>query len=137
MGDAAPEEVATEVAWFTGPFERPGMEVYTHLIMAPDDPQRRPKVKGGPRRDVAPHLTLRRSTEDPAARLLALLADGVPRTFHRIGIEGWDLDASILFEGPVDIALWKLVGEGKLECTAVAPILFRVPPAAPAEVVLP
>lgn len=115
-----------------GPFvtgrvvDRKGAATYVHLIRAPDDPERSPRPKGGVR-DRAPHRTL---SKQPAAfwepEIVAALADGVPRTFNRIGVERFDLTADVLFTTSVNKALWSLVERGILEHTLVAPILFRI-----------
>lgn len=108
-----------------GPVDRSGTAVYTHLIKSRTDPERSPRPKGG-RADKQPHLTLRRRAgEDWGGRILELLADNVPRTFNRMGIELLDQEASQLLHGPLDLALWDLVARGKLELTMEAPILFR------------
>jgi hypothetical protein len=117
--------------WVTGPVvDRGGLAIYAHLVWGPDDPPRSDRPKGG-RADNAPHRTLRKSKDDHGARLLAHLGDGVPRTFNRIAVEFYDLESSVLFEGPVDRALWALVAAGQLEHTLAIPVLFRIPKASP------
>jgi len=99
---------------------------YVHLIRGADDPERAPRTRG-PDRDAAPHLTLKRTTtiDQWRARILAHMADRVPRTFNRIGVELCGLTADVLFSTPADPALWALVEAGDLELTMEAPILFR------------
>jgi hypothetical protein len=95
------------------------------------DPERPPRpTRGGARRDVAPHLTIKRTTTVGhwRDRIVALLADGQPRTFNRIGVDLCGLTADVLFGGPADNALWSLVEKGALELTLEAPILLRLPP---------
>jgi hypothetical protein len=107
--------------------DRSGAAAYVHLIRALDDPERPSRPARELRRDVSPHLTLRRTTtvEQWRTRLVELLGDGVPRTFNRIGIELCGLTADILFSTPADPALWSLVDDGAIEMTLEAPILFR------------
>ena len=121
-----------------GPFvtgrkvDRRGAATYVHLIRAPNDPERSPRPKGGVR-DRAPHRTL---SKQPAQfwepEILGALADGIPRTFNRIGVERFDLTADVLFTTSVNKALWSLVEQGVLEHTLVAPILFRIRKGSPA-----
>ena len=121
-----------------GPFvtgrkvDRRGAATYVHLIRAPTDPERSPRPKGGVR-DRAPHRTL---SKQPAQfwepEILAALADGIPRTFNRIGVERFDLTADVLFTTSVNKALWSLVERGFLEHTLTAPILFRIRKGSPA-----
>lgn len=119
---AAPREYVRGV-----PIDRGGMPQYLHIIRAGDDPERSPRPPGG-REDRAPHRTL---AETPIAtceaEILALLADGVPRTFNRIGVELLDHTADTLLGSPYDEALWNLVDRAELEHTLDTPILFRLP----------
>jgi hypothetical protein len=118
--------------WISGyQVDREGVFAYVHLVRAPDDPERPPRPAGG-QADRRPHLTLDKSKpEDWREPLRALLADGQARTFNRIGVELLDLTADVLFESPVDRALWELVFDGEVEQTMKAPILFRRRPARP------
>ena len=73
---------------------------------------------------MPPTQTIWRSTEDHGARILALLADGVPRTFNRIGVELYDQEA-LDSRRPRSPRSWRLVAEKQVEHTIEAPILFR------------
>ena len=106
--------------------DRSGMAAYVHLIRGEDDPERSERPVGG-RLDRSPHRTLAEvPVEDCAKQILALLSDGVPRTFNAIGVELLDHTADTLFGSPYDAALWRLVGDGQLEHTLAAPVLFRL-----------
>jgi superfamily II DNA or RNA helicase len=116
--------------WFSGPLERSGLERYTHLIRGAEDPERS-DIRALPEALRDRSSVWRRDMKKlpPAAfrePILALLADRIPRTFNRIGVELFDKTADILLELPPDVALWELVAEGRLEHTAEAPILFRM-----------
>ena len=107
--------------------DRAGLARYLHLIRDPDDPERSPRPIGG-RADRSPHRTLGElSAEDCGNEILALLADGRPRTFNAIGVELLDHTADTLAGSPYDLALWRLVDERQLEQTLDAPVLFRLP----------
>jgi hypothetical protein len=106
--------------------DRSGIARYLHLIRDPNDPERSPRPVGG-RADRAPHRTIAElSTEACGNEILALLADGVPRTFNAIGVELLDHTADTLAGSPYDVALWRLVDERQLEQTLDAPVLFRL-----------
>lgn len=85
------------VEWVTGvgTADRSGIAAYVHLIRAADDPERKPRPKGG-QADKAPHI-----------------------------IERWDKTADVMFTSVVNDALWALVDDGVIEHTMEAPILFR------------
>ena len=124
-GDAADQEGA--VAYVRGVnLDRSGITAYLHLIRSAQDPERSPRPEGG-RLDRAPHRTLTRTAVDHwAARICERMADGVARTFNRIGVELLDQSSDMLLDSPVDQALWQLVDQGTLEHTMEAPILFRL-----------
>ena len=106
--------------------DRSGMAAYVHLIRAEGDPERSERPVGG-RLDRSPHRTLAEvPVEDCAQQILGLLVDGVPRTFNAIGVELLDHTADTLFGSPYDVALWRLVGDGQLEHTLAAPVVFRL-----------
>lgn len=120
-----------EPEWVTGNYaDRSGIARYLHLERAPGDPER------GDIRKLPEHLrdraaVWRRSMAKATVAsfkepMLALLADGVARTFHRIAVELFDKEANVLFEMPPDLALWELVAEERVEHTLARPILFRV-----------
>lgn len=127
----APEPLdVPAVEWVTGAtVDRSGMAAYAHLVRAKGDPER------GDIRTLPEHLrdraaawrrTLAKSTVDEwKDPILAVLADGEPRTFNRIGVEVLDKTADVLFDMPPDHALWALVQERRIEHTLAAPILFR------------
>ena len=109
------------------PVDRRGIARYVHLIRGPSDPERSPRPVGG-RDDRAPHLTLATVTvADCRAQILALLGDGLARTFNAIGVELLDHTADTLSGSPYDCALWQLVEDDELEHTLDAPIAFRIP----------
>lgn len=98
---------------------------YTIMIRHPNDPERRPRPVGG-QEDKTPHLTFRRMTEAQVARaLLRHLADGVPRTLNRIGVELWDKTGDIVGGTIVEDVLWTLCEDGSVAFTMKAPILFK------------
>lgn len=122
-----PPPKLSERTWATehraGPEIREG---YAHLVWGPDDPPRSERPKKGGREDVSPHLTLKKKKPEVYAKqIMRLMRDGKPRTFNEMGVTLWDKNASILYQGPVDEALWSLVEKGELEHSLEAPILFR------------
>jgi hypothetical protein len=107
------------------PIDRTGTARYIHIIRAPEDPERTPRPPGG-RLDRAPHLTLDEiPVERCAEMILALFADGAPRTFNAISVELFDHTADMTLDSPLDRALWQLVAQTRLEHTLTAPIRFR------------
>jgi hypothetical protein len=107
--------------------DRAGLARYLHLIRDPDDPERSPRPIGG-RADRSPHRTLAElSAEACGNEILALLADGRPRTFNAIGVELLDHTADTLHGSPYEKALWELAARGALEHTLDVPVLFRSP----------
>jgi hypothetical protein len=113
--------------WVTGRcVDRSHEAIYAHLVRRLDDPERRPRPPGGVA-DKMPHRTLAKTTTaaDWQPKIASLMADGLPRTFNRIGVELLDLTADVLFKGPVDQALWLLVEAEALEHTLSVPVLFR------------
>jgi len=118
-----------ELHWVTGcrpDYSAQPMAQYTIMIRADDDPERKPRPKGG-QKDRRPHLTIAKwSIEDIKAKLLEHLSDGEPRTFNRIGIELWDKGGDLLAGTKVEEALWELVEEYEVGCTVRAPIRFVV-----------
>lgn len=127
------EQQASMPAWVWGEasssLDRTGMARYTHIVRAADDPERTDI------RALPEHLRDRQAAwrnrikETPPATykplILALLADGLPRTFNQIGVELLDKTADNLLDLPPDKALWELVHEGRVEHTTNSPILFR------------
>jgi len=115
--------------WLTGEdvkADRAGLAAYTHLIRSADDPERQPReARRGKetawRRDFK--ISTRAAWRD---RIIAHLADGVPRTLNRIAVELADANASTVFGKAPDLALWDLVYAGKVEHSTNAPILFRI-----------
>lgn len=108
------------------PVDRSGPAQYTVLVWAPEDPERSPRPKGG-RKDKAPHRTAEATPVDVwREKLVALMADGTPRTFNRMCVELLDQEASIHHGSPVQDALWALVEEGRLAHTMRIPIYFRL-----------
>jgi hypothetical protein len=103
------------------------MYAYTVIMRAEDDPERTPRPKkGGGRKDKTPHNTVKKMDAGQIRiALLQHMQDGKPRTFHRIGVELWDMSSATLFQSKVETELWQLVVEGELEFTMEAPVLFR------------
>lgn len=114
--------------WFTRcrpDYDADPMSKYTIMIMAPEDPERRPRPPGG-QEDRAPHLTFAKMNVAELRRAIwEHLADWEPRTLNRIGVELWDKTGSIIGGTNVEVALWDLVLAGRVEFTTVAPIYFR------------
>jgi hypothetical protein len=108
--------------------DRAGIGRYIHVIRAADDPWRSPRPKGG-RANRFPHRTLAEIPIDRCAEMIvALFADGKPRTFNAISVELLDHTADMTLGSPLDRALWRLVAESRLEHTLTAPIRFRPVP---------
>lgn len=109
--------------------DRSGLAAFTILIRAKDDPERSdPRALPEALRDRTARWRGRiKSLPIDACKeaIAALLADGTPRTFNRIGVELWDKTADLLLDLPPELALWELVAEGRVEFTTKAPILFR------------
>ena len=117
--------------WVTGSVvDRTGRYAYLHLIRGMGDPERGDirKLPTELRDRGAEWLRklLKSSAESWQEPILLLLADNVPRTFNRIGVELLDKTADVLFESPPDEALWMLVAERRVEHTISTPTLFRV-----------
>lgn len=116
--------------WTSEPVDRSGLAAFVHLIRDPSDPPemtRKQRKAAG----VSP-LAWRTSTAPSTAGewrsgLLASLAAG-PKTFNRMVVElsGGALTADRASGKAPDKALWALVGEGLLEHTFQAPVLFRL-----------
>lgn len=112
--------------WTCGPVDRSGVAAYLHLIRARNDRERSPRPQGG-YADRSPHRTLAKTcATEWRDVILAHMHDGVARTFNRLGVELLDKTADVLFQSPVDDALWSLVSDGLIEHTLAAPILFRL-----------
>jgi hypothetical protein len=121
--------------WVTGlVVDRSGTAKYAHLARAPGDPERTPRGarRDGPDPDGRDRGAAWRrklvgtKPEDHEEPIVGLLSDGAPRTFNAIGVELYDKTADLLFETPVDAALWCLVERGVLEHTLRVPVLFRL-----------
>jgi hypothetical protein len=124
--------------WHSGPYDGwdPGAEKqirngFTHMMWAPDDPERSSResrlAKLG-HLEATTKVMRDRKLRTPAqglAEVLALLADGRPRTLNRIGLELWDQTADI-----VDRKIWHAMVDaviaGQLEHSMLAPILIRL-----------
>jgi len=121
----AKAQAAPKGAWICGTLELVGPAQFTHLIRGPNDPERssREERKGQT-------LRWRERRKLPVAgfvkEILALLADGKPRTLHAMAVTLLDEDGDMHLGSPLDQALWQLVGECRVEHTTVAPILFRL-----------
>lgn len=127
----APPADAPIPEWVTGAVvDRAGMDVYLHLIRSPEDPERADiRLLPAELRDRGAEWLKSLMTSGAAdwhAPILALLADHVPRTFNRIGVELLDKTADILLETPPDEALWALVAAREVEHTMSTPVFFRL-----------
>jgi len=114
--------------WSTGrkPFKS-GLEIYTHVIRAEDDPEEKPRGKDG--RTTTSWKELKKIPVWKWTSLIAShLADEVPRTFNRICVELTGYTADVCFQENPDTALWQLVEEEVIEHSLEAPILFRIVP---------
>lgn len=106
--------------------DRSGDYAFVEMVRADDDPERLPREQAGEDNALRWKRTFKKSKPaDWGPRVLELLADGTPRTMHRIGVELVDLDGSIVAGSPLGEAVWALVEAGALEFTMVAPIFFR------------
>jgi hypothetical protein len=115
--------------WKTGPIFRVGAHRYIHLIRAPGEPDSM-RNQDRPVRDgiaqwlkdlkLADRTTWERRVHDSLKKI------GKPCTFHRLGLEMLGRSADVLFESPIDDALWSLVEKGVVDHTIRVPILFRV-----------
>ncbi len=129
--DPDPPTEPPPIEWVTGPtVRRDGLAHYLHLVRSPDDPERvdiRTLPEALRDRVAAWRRSLAKATpesfEEP---ILALLADGVPRTFNRIAVELLDKTADVLLDTPPDRALWSLVFASKVEHSIAVPVLFRI-----------
>lgn len=102
--------------------DRSGAATYVHLIRAPDDPQEKhARGKGTDSRRWSRELA---DTDAWVVRIRTHMADGVPRTFHRITIELADFGADVAYGLAPDHTLWALVEAGELALTLDAPVLF-------------
>jgi len=120
----------TADTWVTGSeVLRGGLAKFTHVIRGPDDPERTDirKLPEAERDRLAlwRHGLKRRPFVELRAPILDHLRDGVARTFNRVGVELFDKTADLLLDLPPDAALWSLVGDGLVEHTLAAPVLFR------------
>lgn len=93
--------------------DRTGAARYTHLIRWRFDP-RETMARGKGARDAGLRLpgAAKRAggtVTDSRARILDLLSDGEPRTFHCIAVQLTGQDASALMGSPLEVALWSLV----------------------------
>lgn len=122
------KHVYADGEWFTGPFERGGMDRYVHIVRAPDDPERKPREERRGKEMEWRTACNDDRTEQWEEAILTHLSDGEPRTFNRMLVEMCDMTADVAFEKAPDKALWHLVDTYRLEFRNEAPILFRRPP---------
>ncbi len=105
-----------------------GLARYTVLIRAPGDPERRPRenrqaAMGHRAAAVEWRAWHKASAEEWRARIVAHLADGMPRTLNRIAVELVDATADVVGEAAL-AGLWLAVERGEIWWTADAPIHF-------------
>lgn len=122
-------EAAPVAEWVTGHnAARSGLECFVHIIRGPDDPKRltREQRKGMSLAWVADLKDCNKPKW--IEEIVALLSDGVERTFNRICLEvsGGNYTADVCLEKSPDNALWELVAQGDIEHTMAAPVLFRL-----------
>lgn len=115
-------------SYFTGLPDRSGPAQYTVLIRAPWDPERRPREvrqaeMGKEAAAVAWQAWRKAPPEEWRARIVAHLADGVPRTFNRIAVELVDASADVVGD-TAEAGLWLAVERGEIWWTNEAPIHF-------------
>jgi hypothetical protein len=124
-GEAAePLERPDVERWNRAPVDRSGAAAYVVIIRAAGDPERKPR-DGSDRGSAWRRALVKMPVERLADEIAAHLADGVPRTMNRIGVEMMDKTADCTFGTPFEEALWALVERGTHEHTLDAPILFR------------
>lgn len=101
---------------------------YTHVIRAPDDPDRRPRGSGGEHAlGVAPHQSIQKMSRHELTWLLweALgEAETNGLTFHALSVHIFDLGADVTCMGPLDEALFAMVARGWVAMTMEAPVRF-------------
>ena len=123
MGDAAERPTCQR-----GLPDRSGMAQYIVLIRGPGDPERRSR-EDRRRADAAGATTswrklVKLSASEWAARIVAHLGDGVPRTFNRIMVELADVTADVVAGKSPEKGLWLAVKDGLIAWTAAAPVYF-------------
>lgn len=130
--DAAPSHWydAAEWTYCTGLPDRSGASVYTVLIRAPWDPERRPReavhAEMGNRAAALRWKNWRKvSAEEWCARIVEHLADGEPRTLNRMAVEMVDATADVVGD-TAEAGLWLAVERGLVWWTPLAPIHFTL-----------
>jgi hypothetical protein len=121
------EEPASEAIeeWSTGHFDREGADRYVHLIRSPSDP-RDVSARGGKVGRTTANAQLGQQTKESwRAAIEQLLETSAPVTFNALCLLLCARTADIMFETPLDDALWSLVDDARIEHTWDAPILFR------------
>lgn len=104
---------------------------YVVIRRAPGDPERTDRARSlggktwGPEKIAALEKLRKAPVDEWRDRILRHLADSVPRTFNRLGVELCDRTADMLLGSNAEKALWALVESGQLEHTMASPILFR------------
>lgn len=117
--------------WTSDPVDRSGPAKYVIMMRAVGDPERRDRAPslGGQTDGLEKISALKGLRKAPVTtwkqRIVEHLADGIPRTFNRIGVELCDRTADNLIGSHAEKAIWEAVEAGLLEHTMAAPILFR------------
>lgn len=115
-------------SYHTGLPDRSGLAQYTVLIRAPGDPERRSRetrqaAMGHEGAAVEWRTWRKASAEEWRARIVAHLADGIPRTLNRIAVELVDATADVVGD-TAEAGLWLAVERGEVWWTSTAPIHF-------------
>jgi hypothetical protein len=117
----APERVT----YCRGLPDRSGTAHYTHLIRSPHDPPET-KARGAKARETGDReigYAKRLGTVDEwCTRILALLADGRPRTWNAIAVTLIGCTGDVLMGSAPERALWRLCEREEIAWTQEAPI---------------
>lgn len=129
-------EAQKHAEWLTGPWwkdrgcEHP-INGFTHIVRSPADPQQETREQRRAKLGKGASTQWKKLSggrvKEWEARILEVLADGVPRTFNAIVLEatGGTHTADVASDKDPDKALWSLVESGRVEHTDEAPVLFR------------
>ncbi len=123
-----PGEPTRSTLFFRGMPDRSGASRYVHLIRPRDGEVAETLARGAKARGegVRGAGWERRigSPEECAVKILAVLADGKPRTWTTIALALTGTTGDVLFESAADAGLWLLVERREVAWTNEAPIYF-------------